>query len=129
MRHIQPLRYAATLLVLSVGLGGCASGGGPGQSTLVRGDPDHIIESELEPLYQMTAFEAVQRLRPRWLQTRTGQLPTVHVDGSIRTDGAEILRSLRTSDVQEMQHMNAADATTRFGSNYFSGLILVTTKR
>lgn len=129
MRPIHPLRYAITLIVVSVGLGGCASGAGPGQSTRVRVDPDHITESELDPLYQLTAFEAVQRLRPRWFQTRTGTLPTVHVDGSVRTDAAEILRSLRTSDVQEMWYMNAADATTRFGTNYFSGLILVTTKR
>ena len=129
MCHLHPLRYAATLLVLSVGLTGCASGGGQGPSTRVPVDPNQITEAELEPLYQMTAFEAVQRLRPRWFQTRTGAFPTVHVDGSIRSGGTDILQSLRTSDVQEMSYMNAADATTRFGTNYFSGLILVTTKR
>ncbi|MDP2957153.1 MAG: hypothetical protein Q8N53_12090 [Longimicrobiales bacterium] len=129
MGNVHPLRYAATLLVLSVGLTGCVSGGGQGPSTGVRVDPNHITESELEPLYQMTAFEAVQRLRPRWFQTRTGTFPTVHVDGSIRTGGTEVLQSLRAADVQEMSYMNAADATTRFGTNYFSGLILVTTKR
>lgn len=129
MRHVHPLRYAATLLVLSGGLAGCASGGGPGQGTRVRADPDHITEAELEPLHQLTAFEAVQHLRPRWLQTRTGSLPTVHVDGSVRSEGGEVLQSLRTADVQEMHYMNAADATTRFGTNYFSGLILVSTKR
>ena len=129
MRPLQPLRHAVTLLVLSAGLAGCASGGSQAQSTRVRVDPDHITEAELEPLYQMTAFEAVQRLRPRWFQTRTGAFPTIHVDGSIRSGGTDILQSLRTSDVQEMSYMNAADATTRFGTNYFSGLILVTTKR
>lgn len=129
MRHVQPLRYAVTLLVLSMGLGGCASGGSQGQSTRVRSDPNHIIESELEPLYQLSAFESVQRLRPRWFQTRTGMLPAVQVDGSVRSDNVDVLQSLRTSDVQEMQYMSAADATTRFGTNYINGLILVTTKR
>lgn len=115
-------------LVLAAGLSGCGAG------TSVRGTPprgasDRIVEAELEPLYQLTAFEAVQRLRPRWLQTRTRAEPMVHVDGNIRSEGASALRNLRAADVQEMQYMSPADATTRFGTGYVNGLILVTTKR
>jgi len=36
---------------------------------------------------------------------------------------------VRAADIQEMRYLNAADATTRFGTNYVSGVILVTTKR
>jgi hypothetical protein len=90
---------------------------------------DRITEAELEPIAQMSAFEAIQRLRPRWLQSRTGWLPTVHVDGSVRGAGEEILASIPCSEVEGMQYLNAADATTRFGTDYANGAILVTTKR
>jgi hypothetical protein len=43
--------------------------------------------------------------------------------------GAENLDALRAADIQDMRYLNAADATTRFGTNYVSGVILVTTKR
>ncbi|MHB1191668.1 MAG: hypothetical protein ACYC6F_01365 [Longimicrobiales bacterium] len=90
---------------------------------------DRITEAELEPIAQMSAFEAIQRLRPRWLQSRTGWLPTVHVDGSVRGTGEETLASLLCSEVEGMQYLNAADATTRFGTDYASGAILITTKK
>jgi len=115
-------------LVLAAGLSGCGTGTSA-RGTPPRGSSDRIVEAELEPLYQLTAFEAVQRLRPRWLQTRTRADPMVHVDGNIRSEGASALRNLRADDVQEMQYMSPADATTRFGTGYVNGLILVTTKR
>jgi hypothetical protein len=90
---------------------------------------DRITEEELEPIAQMSAFEAIQRLRPRWLQSRTGRFPTVHVDGSVRSGGEEILASIKCSEVQEMRYMGAADATTRFGTDYADGVILITTRR
>jgi hypothetical protein len=90
---------------------------------------DRITEEELASIDQLSAFEAIQRLRPRWFQTRTRLLPTVHVDGSVRADGEEILRAINCSDVHEMQYLNAPDATTRFGTDYISGAILITTKR
>jgi hypothetical protein len=93
---------------------------------------DRITEAELEPIAQMSAFEAIQRLRPRWLQSRnqsrTGFFPTVHVDGAVRGQGEEVLASILSSDVEEMQFLSAADATTRFGTGYFSGAILIKTK-
>ena len=120
-------RRAALFLLVAV-MAGCGGGGGPGQSA-PRGSSDRIVLGELENLHQLTALEAVRRLRPRWITTRTGAAPMVHIDGNIQMGGLESLQSLRAADVQEMQHMNAADATTRFGTNYVSGLILVTTKR
>jgi hypothetical protein len=90
---------------------------------------DRITEAELLPLDQLSAYEAVQRLRPRWLQVRTRLEPMVHIDGAVRTDGLADLRSLRCTEVQEMRYMSPADATTRFGTGYGNGLILVTTKR
>lgn len=121
-------RFFAVSLALVLGVTGCAGTGGGGMSRPAGSSSDRIVEAELETLHQFSALEAVRRLRPRWLQTRTSVLPQVHVDGN-RVGAAENLNSLRASDIQEMRFLNAADATTRFGTNYVSGVILVTTKR
>lgn len=120
-------RWSFAVLILALTVSGCASGGsGPER---VRGSSDRIIEAELEPLLQLSAYEAIQRLRARWLTTRTGAAPQVHVDGNPQMGGIEALRSLRAAEIQEMQFLSASDATTRFGTNYVSGAILVITKR
>jgi hypothetical protein len=130
LRHT--MRTAFALLVLALAAAACSTGAGPGAGTRPKGSLDRITEAELEPIAQLSAFEAIERLRPRWLQSRnqsrTGFLPTVHVDGAVRGEGEEVLASILSSDVHEMQFLSAADATTRFGTNYSSGAILITTK-
>lgn len=112
------------LVALVVTASACASGGtGSGAR---RGSSTRIVRSELVNLEQYSAYVAVQRLRPRWFQTRTGGLPQVHVDGTPQAGGAESLRNIPVSDIEQMVFLNAADATTRFGTNYVSGVILVT---
>ena len=123
------VRFTILALALVLGAPGCAgAGGGGGTSRPAGSSSDHIVEAELETLHQLSALEAVRRLRPRWLQTRTGAPPQVHVDGN-PVGNVENLNSLRVADIQDMRFLNAADATTRFGTNYVSGVILVTTKR
>lgn len=128
MRAPASARVVLSLL-LAAALLGCGPSGASRPGSQPRSSADRIGEAELDPLYQLSAYEAVQRLRPRWLQTRTHGEPMVHVDGNVRDEGAEALRNLRSADVQEMQYMSPADATTRFGTGYVNGLILVTTKR
>ena len=128
MGRVPRIRRIATALVLLLSAAGCASGGGGGTSRPAGSSADRIVEEELATLQQLSALEAVRRLRPRWLQTRTGAPPQVHVDGN-PVGTSDNLNSYRAADVQEMRYLNAADATTRFGTNYISGVILVTTKR
>lgn len=126
MRLVPNTRFAALAFTVFLALTGCASGG---TSTRAAGSSSaRIVEAELEGLHQLNALDAIRRLRPTWLQTRTGAPPMAHVNGSI-IGPAEGLTSVRAEDVQEMVFLNAADATTRFGTNYVSGVILVTTKR
>lgn len=127
LRHT--VRTAFALLVLALAAAACSTAAGPGAGTRPRSSMDRITEAEIEPIAQMSAFEAIERLRPRWLQSRTGLLPMVHVDGSVRSGGEEILASILCSEVQEMQYLNAPDATTRFGTDYRNGAILITTKK
>lgn len=120
--------FATLSLALLLSAAGCGGGSGAAPARPAGSSADRIVEEELTTLHQLSALEAVRRLRPRWLQTRTGSPPRVHVDGNpIGT--SENLNSLRAADVQEMLYLNAADATTRFGTNYISGVILVTTRR
>jgi len=126
MRLVPNTRFTAWVFVVVLGLTGCASGGAstrPAGSSSAR-----IVEAELENLHQLNALDAIRRLRPTWLQTRTGAPPMAHVNGNIIGTADELI-SVRAEEVQEMVLLSAADATTRFGTNYVSGVIIVTTKR
>lgn len=110
-------------------LSSCATAGTGG----VRSSPDRITREELEPLESLSAFEAIQRLRPRWLQSRGPTslrggpaLPRVHLDQS--PTQLDVLRTLSVSEVQSMLFLSAADATTRYGTGYPAGLIDVRTR-
>lgn len=52
----------------------------------------------------------------------------VYQDG-VRSGGSNTLESMPTIAVREIRFINAADATTRFGTGHPMGAILVTTKR
>lgn len=113
-------------MALVLGVAGCASSGGgsvrPEGATSTR-----IVEAELEPLGQISPLRAIERLRPRWLRSRTGSDPVLHVDGA-RRNSLRDLDAYQLSEIQQMEFMSASDATTRFGTGYDGGAILVTTK-
>jgi hypothetical protein len=116
------------LLVLA--LGGCAGGtttaGSPGG---VRRASNRVDAAELATVSELDVHSAITRLRPAWLRAGVqGALPGVIIDGSPQTDGPEALRAFRASDVLALEYMTASDATTRFGTGYVGGAILVTTK-
>lgn len=123
----------AALLVtfaLSVGLAGCASGGGGGARP-AGATSNRIVQEELEPLGQLDALQAVQRLRSRWLQGRAGiggEPPVLYVDGT-RRGAADELRFIRADEVARIDYMSASDATTRFGTGHSGGAILVMSRR
>jgi len=129
MRNVSAAGRFSSLLAFTLLLAGCGGGAGGGAAAAApRGSADRIVAAELEAVPQLSAYEAIQRLRPRWLVTRSGGMPQVHVNGNIQMGGVEALRTVRAADIQEIRYLNAADATTRFGTNYVSGAILVTTR-
>ena len=81
------------------------------------------------------AYEAVQRLRPRWLIERgpstlasAGNPVVVYVDNQ-RLGNVDELRNLAIQLIAEIRYRDASDATTRYGTGHASGAIEVTTKR
>ena len=120
-------RFAIPLvLALATALGACATTGAGGTA---RGSANLITLEELEPIANLSAYEAVQRLRPRWLQLRGGTdiPPVIFLDGS-NMGGPEMLRSIQSSSVREMRYRDGRDATTRYGTGYGGGVIEVTTR-
>lgn len=124
-------RILMTVLVASVAATGCASSSGssgPSRSS------DLISSEELRAseIQSQNAYRAIQRLRPSWLRARgssfTGerQLPVVFVDGT-RFGELESLYNLNVSDIVQMEFLDSRDATTRFGTGYPGGAIMVTT--
>lgn len=114
------------VLALALGLAGCASTGTGGSS---RGSANLITMEEIEPVANLSAYEAVQRLRPRWLQLRGGTdvPPVVFLDGS-NMGGPDVLRSIQASTVRQMLFRSGSDATTRYGTGFGGGTIEVTTR-
>jgi hypothetical protein len=129
MRFRAPTARLAAFAVLALTLAGCAGGGGGGGGT-ARGSSTRIVADELTTVGQLDLFDAVNRLRPTWLRPGSrGTMPGVIVDGTPQAGGVESLRSMRASDASELRFLNSSDATTRYGTGYTAGAIVVSTRR
>ena len=129
MRVISSKRLMLASFALVIGLSGCASAGSGGATSGRGGNPNRLTEEALLEHQSLDVFSVIQQLRPRWLTSRGRGTIRVIVDGSPRMDGFRDLRSFRVSDVQEIEYLSASDATTRFGTGYESGAILIRTRR
>lgn len=132
MRTHRSRRAAIVALALALGLAACGGGGsGSGSSRSARipgASPDRIVLAELDALGSMDAYRAIERLRPRWLRSRSGGQPMFYVDGA-RRGTLQDMRSFAIRQIGQMEYLNAADASQRFGTGHQSGAILVTTRR
>jgi hypothetical protein len=120
-----------------ISLPGCAGGAAEGVAAegvaTARRDPDVITREELaqQSMVSLSAYDAIQRLRPNWLNPRGAtsivaagsRLPAVLINNT--RQNAESLRTLAVSDVESLRFVEARDATTRFGTGYVNGLIEV----
>ncbi|MDE0898445.1 MAG: hypothetical protein OSA81_05455 [Longimicrobiales bacterium] len=117
---------------LALGLTACASGGGGASSRPAGATSSRIVRAEIEALPPMDALTGIQRLRPRWLQSRAGSgagdPPVLYVDGA-RRGATTDLATMRVAEVEQMNYMSASDATTRYGTGHGGGAIQVTTRR
>ena len=124
------MRRSRFLSLLAVGILGsaCASSGQPGQSR-PRRSRNLITADELAGLSVLSAYDAVRQLRPAWLQVRgRSALPVVFRNNARWGDDPRSLESIRMNIVTEMRFLSASDATTRYGSGFTGGVILVVTR-
>ncbi len=126
------MKKSIALLPLTLFLLGCAAGGGgsgPSRSS------NTLLAEEIAEFPSVTAYEAVEQARPRWLHIRSAPTtgspmptpPVVYLDG-LRVGDLMELRRIRANVVEKMQFLSASDATNRFGTNHAGGAILVTTR-
>jgi hypothetical protein len=125
-----PLFSVALALLLS----SCATGG-----TSSRSSGNTLTAEEIAEVQALTAYEAIQYARPRWLTPRTLRAggtpsmgsdrggPVVYLDG-VRVGTVGELRRVRADRVTLLEYLSPSDATNRFGTNHDSGAILVTTR-
>lgn len=141
------MRRSVSTAVLMAGLvlSACATAG----SGSAGGSSSNVITSEeLRALEGVSsAYDAVQRLRPRFLRGRTGTFGTggandplsrtssaaeqstvvVYLDG-VRFGGIDALRRINVDGVREIRFVPGRDATTKYGTNHGGGVIEVSTR-
>ena len=141
-----PASASALGLAVAVSLGACGSTPNSFESPPSpardevgqRALPDEISREEIDRRGKTdpTAYALIQRLRPNWLLTR-GQIsitnpgaayPVVYID-KIRHGGLMTLHEITPNQIQRMEFIRAADATTRWGTGHRSGVINVVTGR
>ena len=136
-------RVVMTAVVAAIGVG-CSSGGGTSSATgSVRApsrQQDVITEAEIasRAAEASNVLQVVQKLRPQMLRSRgrfspadstgSGTIPKVVVD-DVSYGSVESLANLNAIAVREIRYLSAADATTRWGTGYPGGVILVTMKK
>ena len=134
MRFRHTLKYAA--IPLTFLFGACASSGA---NQPHRSSPEKITAAEIGESGATSAFDAVSRLRPAWLDPArlnmsgvkvSNQAVLVYLDG-VRFGGTESLRSLNAATIASMEFLDATRAASRFpevGSGPASAVILVRTR-
>jgi hypothetical protein len=123
-------RTLVIVALAALALSACTTTGGR-----ALGSNDQITRAQLEALESMSAYDAIQRLRPTWLQSRGPTslaggptLPQVHINDS-RSRTLEELRTLPVTEIETMEFRSASDATTLYGTGYPGGVIEVRTRR
>ena len=119
---------------------GGSTGGGSGAPRSPSRQQDLITEQEITSRAgeASNVLQIVQKLRPQMLRPRgrssptdttgTGNLARVVVD-DIAYGSIDNLANLNANAVREIRYISAADATTRWGTGYPGGVILVTMKK
>ena len=108
-----------------------------GGSGAAARNPDVLTGAEIDSAGagDGTAFDAINRLRPRFLSYHgvsgsrggAGQL-LISIDGGPLTDGGA-LRSMPARQLAEVRFLSASDAAQRFGTAASSGTVLVIKQR
>ena len=122
-------------LFIGFGCGGTTSADGtkrPQRSSRIILAEEFSSSPTVTP--NQSLYDAIKYLRPNFLveravggTTSSNRLPAVFVNNVNRGE-IEMLTTLSVSEVSKVQYLSASEATFKFGTNYPSGAILVTTK-
>lgn len=132
MNHRSPTSVTAFMLLVAAL--GCASTASPDVAQPAARNA--IVRVELEGFDDLSAYEAIRRLKPGWLRYRGQSVLTspgreglrVYVNGSLYGE-ADALSQIRVPDIERIEYLDARVATLRFGTGHTVGAILITTRR
>jgi hypothetical protein len=128
-------RIARTQQILVFGsilLAACVSAGTQKLTTSPSAavDREVVTEAEIADSHAITAYQAIERLRPRFLLTKVDLGPAmarqVYLNG-IALGGVNELRTIPASSVREIRFVRSIDAPA-FGTGGSGGVILVVSK-
>lgn len=120
----------------STAAGSAQTGSTAARPVAARGSANVIIAEEIAGAGVADALQAVRLLRPAMLRGRSGSGNdqsgsadiVVYLDG-VKSGGPQSLDQVTAISIREIRFLNAADATTRYGTGHPMGAILVSTKR
>lgn len=123
------------MLAFLLAAAGCASAsagtGGP-----ARGDYNVLTQDQMTSVDAGSLYDVVQRLRPRWLQVRSGQsMSSLSTDilvfqNQTNLGTAEVLRQLPANAAACMRFLDGPTATATLpglGSRHVAGAIVIHT--
>jgi hypothetical protein len=102
-------------------------------SSIPLEDRNVLTQAQLIEQGFANALEAVQALRPNWLQTRgantliTSQTAVLVYLNDNRLGGIETLSSVITPSIVTIRHFDGIAATARWGLDHGQGVILIST--
>lgn len=138
MSHSRPLLRFGFIATLALAAS-CASGSAPSAGgTSARPTNTNVLtaaEIEAAGAQDGTVYDAIRRLRPRFLQYHgtsgsdqsAGQL-LVSIDGGA-LDDISALRSIPARQVLEVRYLSAADAAQQFGTSANSSPVILLRQR
>lgn len=125
MRTRHAIGAFAALLMLHLAAGVSAAQAQKGRRSNL------ITAEEIEKSAANNAYDVVRTLRPAWFVPRgasAGQAAImVYIDG-LRAQGLDDLRNIGAERIKECRHLDANDATTKYGTGHPAGAIEVVTK-
>ena len=124
-----------TVITLFLVVSACGSGPAPSAGLGLRRTLLTAEEIATAKGGAWTAYDVISRLRPEFLRSRgqssltTPELTTavVYVN-AMRFGELAALKTITADQILLVEYINAADATTRFGTDHLGGAILITTK-
>lgn len=129
--------FLSVLLVALLVSAGCASSGG---GTNVRRDSRMLTPEEIATVPVTNLYEAVERLRPRWLEMRdvrslgTGAGQIVVFLNNSYVGGPETLRQFQAHQIVRIRYLDASQASATLtgydtSRHVVAGIVLETAER
>jgi len=119
-------RFALAWVAILVAGSACSGRSYPGSAPAVSRDT--LTPEEFNQRSFYSAYDAVEALRPSWLNLRgVGGAVQAYLDDN-HLGGVEALRTIRLPSVALIRHMDGTQAGARYGRGHDQGVILVTTR-